>query len=122
MGQLTLEAAVDGERVGRRTEEAADELNQDLQRYLPSTLTSETVEGDKGLLTDLFSIGLALSSSGAVTELIRCLRDWLARSPTRRSVVIRDANGDAVLSVTAENVDDATLVEALKAAAKIPTG
>lgn len=120
MDQLRLEAAVDGEREGRRTEEAADELYRDLQRYLPSALPSQTVEGDKGLLADLFSIVLALSSSGAVTELIGCLRRWLARRPASRSVVIRDATGAAVLSVTADNVDDATVVEALKVAAKIP--
>ena len=121
VGLVTLEVAVDGERGGARTEGAADELYRQLQKYLPSALANETAEGDKGPLADLFSIGLALTSSGAIPEMVRCLRDWLSRRPSSRSVVIRDATGKQILSVNAENVDDATVVEALKVAAGTPT-
>jgi len=120
VGQVTLEVAVDGERQGVRTEEAAGELYRQLHKYLPSALPSRMAEGEKGPLADIFSIALALTTSGAVTEMVRCLRDWVSRRPSSRSVVIRDGTGREILTVNAENVDDATVVEALKVAAGTP--
>lgn len=116
---IRLEVAEDGEREGSRATAAASELFRDLRKHLPAeSLPTEDEPGAKGDPVTLISIVVALISAGAVTELVRCVRDWINRRPQRRSLVIRDAAGNEVITVKAENVDDATLAEALKTAAR----
>jgi len=114
---VRLEVAADGERDGKRATDDAAELFSDLSKYLPrGALPTEEEEGAKGDPVTLLSLGVVLVSTGAVTELIRCVRDWIKRRPQRRTLVIRDATGNEVVSLDAENVDEPALVEALKAA------
>ena len=116
MGLLGLEVIVDGEREGVRAEEAADELYRELRKYLPDALPGkEAAAGEKGFPVDLATIIVQVLSSGAVTELIKCVRGWVKHRPSSRRVVIRDARGKE-WTVTGENVDDATIIAAIKAA------
>ena len=116
---MTLKVEVDGRNEGRRTAEAASELHRDLRKYLPSALPdAQPADGDKGLAEDLLTITLTLVSSGAMTEAVKLMRDWVKRLPSRRSVVIYGGDGKEIYRVSGENVSDATMVEALTAAAK----
>jgi len=117
-GLLGLEVVVDGEREGIRAEEAADELHRQLQKYLPDALPSQEAAGQKGFPVDLATIIVQIVSSGAVTELVKCLRSWVKHRPSSRSVVIRDSGGKE-WTVTGQNVDDATIIAAIKAAASL---
>ena len=125
-GTTKLDIQYDGDSEGVRAEEAADELLQDLKKHSPLSATAPiaaTTVGtaDKGWLEDVFTIVLNLITSGAVTHVIDALRDWLNRSPQKHSVVIRDGEGNVILRVDIENVDDPSTVEALKLATVLST-
>ncbi len=117
-GLLGLEVVVDGEREGVRAEEAADELYRELQKYLPDALPGKEAAGEKGIPVDLATIIVQIVTSGAMTELIKCLRGWVKRRPSSRKVVIRDSRSKE-WTVTGENVDDATIIAAIKAAVSL---
>jgi hypothetical protein len=118
-----LEVAENGLREGVQVTKAADELHKELKKYMPAdALPTGEAHDDKGDPVTLLSLGVALVASGAVTEMVKCLRDWLKRRPSSRSVVVRDSDGKEVITVDAENVDDASVVEAIKAAAMMDQG
>jgi hypothetical protein len=113
---VRLEVEEDGERAGVRVLEAAGELHDDLVRFLPDDAVRSTEgEGEKGDPVTLLSLGVALVASGAVTELIRCVRDWLGRRPRKSRLVVRGSDGTEVVAIDAENVDDPAVAEAIEA-------
>jgi hypothetical protein len=120
-GLLTLKVEFDGENAGPRAREAASELLRDLRKHLPTTLPkTNPAEREKGPAQDLLAIGITLVSSGAATQMVKLVQDWVKRLPARRSVVVQGSDGKEIWHVTGENVDDATMVAALTAAAKTP--
>jgi Effector Associated Constant Component 1 len=120
-GLLTLKVEFDGENAGPEARDAASELLRDLRKYLPAVLPeTNPAETDKGPAQDLLAIGISLASSGAITEMIKLVQDWVKRLPARRSVAVQGSDGKEVWRVTGENVDDATMVAALTVAAKTP--
>jgi len=123
-GVVRFEVRDEGETRGRQAREAAAELERDLAKYLPEDVlatpksaTAEGEVGDKGEPVTLALIALAVIQSGVVTEVVRCIRDWLKRKPERRSVTIRRADGEEI-TVDATNVDDGSLSKAIEAAAE----
>ena len=118
---VRFEVIEDGETRGREARKAAAELHGDLTRYLPDDVLAKA-EGDrdKGDPVTLAVLALAVVQSGLITEVVRCVRDWLRRRPSERSIVVRRADGTE-FSVDARNVDDGTLAEAIKASAGTTT-
>lgn len=106
-----------GERQGDQAVKAAEALYLDLHKYLPDSLETGLDAKAKGDPVTLLVLGVALAKSDAVAELVRCVRDWIRSRPERRSVTVRDSAGKELISVSAENVEDATVIEAIKTAA-----
>jgi hypothetical protein len=114
---VRLEVSDAGERKGVRATEAADELYRELVKYLPpDAFPDAEASRDKGDPVTLLAFGIALASSGTLMEMVRCVRDWLKRRPERRSLVIRDADGEQIIAVDAEDIDGKDVVKAIQVA------
>lgn len=97
-----------------------DELN-DFYREVDREL-ADAIERPSGYRGPVAAgeIILALVTSGTLTALLGCVRAWIARAPRRRRLELRVETGktERRLVIDAENVDDATLLAAVRGSLK----
>ena len=99
-----------------RLAQVTRDLSRDLSRAGLSVrpVAAPMAEGERGDLSLLGQLALALVSSGAVTALIECLKAYLSRE---RGLSINLTRSDGLsVQITSRNVDTAAVHEALQAA------
>lgn len=110
-----LAVEVDGEREGAAYKEAVADLQAELEKYLPPEALPTPSDGDddKGSIASALNIDLGVGD--ALTELVRCLRDWLARND---EVVVKvrcghDEDGNQTIEVRAKGATEETIKAAI---------